>query len=143
MAKPLAFTRYNPQAVQTARPGTYLYKQFRDKQLTETLHRMKPILYKEKLLWLRLQQGWSQEEAAFHCGASDKKQYHLWETGKTRLPRAAQLAAIAGGFKLKNADDILIRPGDAPDPAFSKRGRRRVGEHGVPTVRYRPPVFGS
>ena len=79
---------------------------------------MKPVLYKEKLLWLRLQQGWSQEEAAFHCGASDKKQYHLWETGKTRLPQASQLAAIAAGFKLDSADDILIRPGDALDPAL-------------------------
>jgi len=113
MAKPLAFTRYNPQAVQTAGQGTYP-----DKQLIGTLHRMKPILYKEKLLWLRLQQGWSQEEAASYCGASDKKQYHLWETGKTRLPRAAQLAAIAAGFKLNNVDEILIRPGDALDPAL-------------------------
>src|SRR6478609_3708604 len=76
---------------------------------------MKPILYKEKLLWLRLQKGWSQEEAAFHCGASDKKQYHLWETGKTRLPRATQLTAIASGFGLENGDELLLKPGETPD----------------------------
>lgn len=76
---------------------------------------MKPVLNKEKLLWLRLQKGWSQEEAAFHCGASDKKQYHLWETGKTRLPQAAQLEAIVKGFDLENRDDILLKPGETPD----------------------------
>lgn len=79
---------------------------------------MKPVLYKEKLLWLRLQQGWSQEEAASRCTASDKKQYHLWETGKTRLPRAPQLEAIAAGFGLQNVDDILLRPGETPDAAL-------------------------
>lgn len=76
---------------------------------------MKPVLNKEKLLWLRLQKGWSQEEAAFHCGASDKKQYHLWETGKTRLPQAAQVEAIVKGFDLENRDDILLKPGETPD----------------------------
>lgn len=79
---------------------------------------MKPMLNKEKLLWLRLQKGWSQEEAAAHCAASDKKQYHLWETGKTRLPRAAQLEAIAAGFGLRNVDDILLKPGETPDTAL-------------------------
>jgi phosphoserine phosphatase len=79
---------------------------------------VKPVLYKEKLLWLRLQRGWSQEEAAFHCGASDKKQYHLWETGKTRLPHASQLAAITAGFSLGSVDEILLRPGAAPDAAL-------------------------
>jgi len=79
---------------------------------------MKPVLNKEKLLWLRLQKGWSQEDAASHCGASDKKQYHLWETGKTLLPRAAQLDAIAAGFGLDQSDEILLRPGESPDPAL-------------------------
>ncbi|MBK8287760.1 MAG: hypothetical protein IPK95_03250 [Cellvibrionales bacterium] len=79
---------------------------------------MKPVLNKEKLLWLRLQKGWSQEEAAVHCAASDKKQYHLWETGKTRLPRAAQCLSIAKGFGLGSVDEILLKPGESPDAAL-------------------------
>ena len=95
----LAFAQYNPQRTQgNLRRGCTV----------------RPLLNKEKLLWLRLQRGWSQEEAAEHCRASDKKQYHLWETGKTLLPRTAQLHAMAGGFGIA-VDELLLKPGQTPD----------------------------
>lgn len=104
---------------------------------------MKPVLYKEKLLWLRLQNGWSQEEAASHCGASDKKQYHLWETGKTRLPHASQLATIAAGFSLENVDDILLRPGAIPDTDlqifYNAHFRRPLPSGRIEPLRDEPP----
>lgn len=71
-------------------------------------------LYKEKLLWLRLNQGWSQEEAAHRCGAPDKKTYHLWETGKIERPQARNLKKIIGGFHLESVDDIVLKPIDVP-----------------------------
>ena len=71
-------------------------------------------LYKEKLLWLRLNQGWSQEEAAYRCGAPDKKTYHLWETGKIERPQARNLQKIIGGFHLESVDDIILKPIDVP-----------------------------
>ncbi len=73
-------------------------------------------LYKEKLLWLRLQHGWSQEEAAQRCGTPDKKQYHLWETGKTERPRARNIEGIVRGFELETSADILLQPGQVIAP---------------------------
>lgn len=80
---------------------------------------MKWHLYKEKLLWLRLNQGWSQEEAALRCGAPDKKTYHLWETGKIERPQARNLLKIVRGFKLQATDEIILKPTDAPEPELS------------------------
>lgn len=71
-------------------------------------------LYKEKLLWLRLNQGWSQEEAAHRCGAPDKKTYHLWETGKIERPQARNLQKIINGFELASVDEIVLKPIDVP-----------------------------
>ncbi|PCJ39232.1 MAG: hypothetical protein COA99_10595 [Moraxellaceae bacterium] len=79
---------------------------------------MKWRLYKEKLLWLRLNHGWSQEEAAFRCEASDKKQYHLWETGKTQRPQRRTLQAIANAFQLDSIDELILQPSNFPDPSL-------------------------
>lgn len=75
---------------------------------------MKWRLYKEKLLWLRLNQGWSQEEAAHRCGAPDKKTYHLWETGKIARPQIRNLKKIIHGFHLERTDDIVLKPAEIP-----------------------------
>jgi len=80
---------------------------------------MKWRLYKEKLLWLRLNKGWSQEEAAFECDASDKKQYHLWETGKTTRPRKGTLEKIAKAFELDSVDDIILQPSAQVSPELN------------------------
>jgi len=77
---------------------------------------MKWRLYREKLLWLRLNRGWSQEEAAFQCEAADKKQYHLWETGKTERPRQNSLEGIRKAFQLDSIEDIILSPQDQPAP---------------------------
>lgn len=73
-------------------------------------------LNKEKLLWLRLSSGWSQEEAAEHCNASDRKQYHLWETGKTQRPRQKSLLDIANGFHLNSPNELILKPSEPPTP---------------------------
>jgi phosphoserine phosphatase len=92
---------------------------------------VKPLLYKEKLLWIRLNKGWSQEKAAEHCHASDKKQYHLWETGKTLLPRAYQLDAMANGLGI-TVDELLLKPGQTPELPlqifYNAHYRRPMGE---------------
>jgi len=75
---------------------------------------MKWRLYKEKLLWLRLNQGWSQEEAAHRCGAPDKKTYHLWESGKILRPHHRNLEKIVQGFELGSDQDIVLRPAELP-----------------------------
>jgi len=75
---------------------------------------MKWRLYKEKLLWLRLNQGWSQEEAAQRCGAPDKKTYHLWETGKIERPQSRNLKKITQGFQMESVDEIILKPTSAP-----------------------------
>lgn len=76
-------------------------------------------LYKEKLLWLRLTNGWSQEEAAFRCDASDKKQYHLWETGKTTRPRMTSLEHIAKAFGLHSNEELILQPNMQATPELA------------------------
>lgn len=80
---------------------------------------MKWRLYREKLLWLRLNKGWSQEEAAFQCDAADKKQYHLWETGKTERPRKHSLTGICAAFELGSPDEIILSPQQQPAPELT------------------------
>jgi|GEM_PF-7065018 len=80
---------------------------------------MKWRLYREKLFWLRdCEKGWSQEEAAWECDASDKKQYHLWESGKTLCPRKISLEKIAKAFNLSSYKEIILYPSETPDPKF-------------------------
>lgn len=81
---------------------------------------MKWRLYKEKLLWLRLNQGWSQEEAAHYCGAPDKKTYHLWESGKIERPQARNLQKIVNGFQLSSLEDIMLKPSRSPEPELAQ-----------------------
>ncbi len=77
---------------------------------------MKWRLYREKLLWLRINRGWSQEEAAFQCEAPDKKTWHLWETGKTERPRKRNLEKICSGFEIDDVEEIMLQPNQRPAP---------------------------
>lgn len=79
---------------------------------------MKWRLYKEKLFWLRKKMGWSQEEAAYQCMASDKKQYHLWERGKILRPRKYSLQNIAKAFKLSDYNSIILLPTQHVEPKY-------------------------
>jgi len=79
---------------------------------------MKWRLYKEKLYWLRIQNGWSQEEAGTYCGGVERKHYFLWESGKTPRPHKSTLEAITKGFSLKSIEEIQLKPNETPDPDY-------------------------
>ncbi len=79
---------------------------------------MKWRLYKEKLYWLRCKNGWSQEEAGTACGGVDRKQYHLWESGKTLRPQKRSLELIAKGFGLESWNDIILSPSESIGEIF-------------------------
>lgn len=52
--------------------------------------------WNKKIEILRIAKGWSQEEAAEHCG-TNQKQYWNWEKGKS-FPRNNSQKAIANAF---------------------------------------------
>jgi len=106
---------------------------------------MKWRLYKEKIYWLRVKNGWSQEEAGSYCGGVERKHYFLWESGKTPRPHKATLEAIVKGFGLKSIEDIQLKPNQMPDPDYlysynnrhndeSKNHRRPLRKEGYKAV---------
>jgi phosphoserine phosphatase len=81
--------------------------------------------YKEKLYFLRMEKGWTQEQAFLECDACDKKQYHLWESGKILRPRKGTLEKIAIAFGLDSPEELKLNLQEKPDPEYAFRYAQR------------------
>ena len=57
-------------------------------------------LFRERIRQLREDRGWTQEQAAEHCGVGYKL-YQLYEQGRKDNPGLRSLEKLAAGFGLK------------------------------------------
>lgn len=71
-------------------------------------------LNKERLLWLRVQKGWSQEETATRARIYNKRQYIRLEDGETLQPRRDTLEGLAAAFGLVDIGELQLRADEAP-----------------------------
>ena len=72
-------------------------------------------LFRERIRQLREERGWTQEQAAEHCGIGYKL-YQLYELGIKDNPGLMSLEKIAAGFGLK-IHELLT-------PSIQKRNRK-------------------
>lgn len=73
-------------------------------------------LNKEKLYRLRLERGWSQEDAAEICKIYNVRQYIRLENGETKRPRSCTIKDLVNGFGVRDANELILKTNEKPLP---------------------------
>jgi len=71
-------------------------------------------LNKEKIYRLRIERGWSQEDAAEECKIYNVRQYIRLENGETERPRLSTIQCLVNGFGLRDVDELILKKDEKP-----------------------------